>query len=358
MKKGVKILIILLFLIIIGLVSYIVVDKLVLSKDNDDSKEKSSSSSEVKENERENKNVGDIILAEINKKEFLAANGIKEESVDFINYCIVETKENPIYIVSVSYQAEGEAGHGNIFQAVYKDGKVIFDKIEDHKYLSDVIAYDSNKEILKLEATYHDGTRRNYYKLSNGKFEGIDLAVADESKEYDFKELKATKLETTKKKNNGESKTSITESEALEIAKKVYGEAYSALNGDEYDKIFVYGQYEEADPNDRSYKVNTELLKKYFTENAIKKIYSCDWYKEVNGQYYIVGYQFVDWVPGIFGATDQKMRTLKIVSYTDSKISATGQITNEDGYEGDIDSEPLKIEFVKVGDSWLIDNFE
>ncbi len=204
MKKGVKILIILLFLIIIGLVSYIVVDKLVLSKDNDDSKEKSSSSSEVKENERENKNVGDIILAEINKKEFLAANGIKEESVDFINYCIVETKENPIYIVSVSYQAEGEAGHGNIFQAVYKDGKVIFDKIEDHKYLSDVIAYDSNKEILKLEATYHDRTRRNYYKLSNGKFEGIDLAVADESKAYDFKELKATNIETTKKKTDTE----------------------------------------------------------------------------------------------------------------------------------------------------------
>lgn len=354
MKKGVKILIILLFLIIIGLVSYIVVDKLVLSKDKDESKEKSSSSSEVKENE----NVGDIILAEINKKEFLPKNGIDEDDVNIFEYCVVETKKNPIYLVIVGYQAEGEASNGNIFQAVYKDGKVIFDKIEEHKYLSDVIAYDSNKEILKLEATYHDRTRRNYYKLSNGKFEGIDLAVADGSKEYDFKELKATKLETTKKKNNGESKTSMTESEALEIAKKVYGEAYSALNGDDYNKIFVYGQYEEADPNDRSYKVNTELLKKYFTENAIKKIYSCDWYKEVNGQYYIVGYQFVDWVPGIFGATDQKMRTLKIVSYTDSKISATGQITEEDGYEGDVDREPLKIEFVKVGDSWLIDNFE
>ena len=204
MKKGVKILIILLFLIIIGLVSYIVVDKTILSKNKSENKEESKSSSAVKENEKENEDVGSIILSEINKKEFLSKNGIREDDVNLLEYCIVETKDNPIYIVLVSYQAEGEAGHGNIFQVIYRDGQVIFDKIEDHKYLSDVVAYDSNKEMLKLEATYHDRTRTNYYKLSNGKFEGIDLAVADGSKEYDFKELKTTKIEITKKTESKE----------------------------------------------------------------------------------------------------------------------------------------------------------
>ena len=202
MKKGVKILIILLFMIIIGLVTYIVLDKTVLS--NNGEEEESKKSSSVTKGEE---NVGDTILAEINKKEFLAKNGIEEEDVGTFEYCVVETKKNPIYIVKVGYQAEGEASHGKIFQVIYKDGKVIFDVIEDHKYLSDTIEYDSNKEILKLEATYHGGTRTNYYELSNGQFEGIDLAVADGSKEYYFEELKTTKLETSKKTNNEENKT-------------------------------------------------------------------------------------------------------------------------------------------------------
>lgn len=205
MKKGVKILIIFMLLIIVGLTTYIAVDKLVLSKDKVEKKENNVvETNEVVGQEEKNENVDEIILTEINKKEFLSNNGIKEEYVGTLEYCAIKTNDNPIYIVLVDYQVEGEAGHGNIFQATYKEGKVNFDKIEDHKYISDVIAYDSNKEILKLSAEYHGGVRTNYFKLSNGKFEEIDLTVADGSKEYDFKELKTTKIETTKRTTNKE----------------------------------------------------------------------------------------------------------------------------------------------------------
>ena len=169
MKKGVKVLIILLVMIIIGLVTYLVLDKTILSKDN---KKEDSKGSSVVTNEE--KNVGEIIMAEINKKEFLVKNGIEEDDVDILEYCVIETQKSPIYIVLVDYVAEGEAEHGNIFQVIYKDEKVVFDKIEDHKYLSDTIAYDSNKEILKLSATYHGGTRTNYFTLKDGQFEEVD----------------------------------------------------------------------------------------------------------------------------------------------------------------------------------------
>ena len=202
MKKGVKVLIILLVMIIIGLVTYLVLDKTILSKDN---KKEDSKGSSVVTNEE--KNVGEIIMAEINKKEFLVKNGIEEDDVDILEYCVIETQKSPIYIVLVDYVAEGEAEHGNIFQVIYKDEKVVFDKIEDHKYLSDTIAYDSNKEILKLSATYHGGTRTNYFALKDGKFEEVDLAIVDGSKEYNFKELETTKLGTTKKSNNEKQKS-------------------------------------------------------------------------------------------------------------------------------------------------------
>ena len=47
---------------------------------------------------------------------------------------------------------EGQASNSKTFQVTYKDGKVSFDVIEEHKYMSDTISYDSSKKILKLSA--------------------------------------------------------------------------------------------------------------------------------------------------------------------------------------------------------------
>lgn len=62
----------------------------------------------------------------------------------------------------------------------------------------------------------------------------------------------------------------------------------------------------------------------------------------------------MDFVPGIFGTTDQGIRPLTIISFSNEKINATGQITQG---ECDHDENPLKIEFIKVGEKWLVNDF-
>lgn len=189
MKKGIKFLIIVLCLVIVGLITYIVLDKTILSKNNKNEANGINVASNEAEKKEQRENIDNIIKTEISKKEFISKNGISESKVNNLEYCVVNTKDNPIYLVLVGYQLDGQAGHGKIFQVVYKDGKVSFSEIEDHKYQSDTIEYDTDKEILRLSATYHGGTRRNYFKLKDGKFESIDLEVNDESKEYNFKNL-------------------------------------------------------------------------------------------------------------------------------------------------------------------------
>lgn len=89
---------------------------------------------------------------------------------------------------------------------------VSYSLIEDTKYLSDSIAYDSNKKILRLSATYHDRTRTNYFELEKGGlFREIDLAVKDDSKEYNFKELKLIDIDL--KKDYKQSSTDTTKKE-------------------------------------------------------------------------------------------------------------------------------------------------
>ncbi len=91
------------------------------------------------------------------------------------------------------------------------------------------------------------------------------------------------------------------------------------------------------------------MLKKYFSNDAINKLFTL-----YNGEYYVKE-RVPDPLPGIFGLTDQGIRTLTVVNYTDTKISATGQLT--DG-QWENDKTPLKIEFLKEGNDWLINYFE
>lgn len=200
MKKGIKFLIILMFLIIIGLVTYIVLDKTVLSN-KDDEKESSKSSSASNGNENADKE----ILSEIKSKRFLAKNGIEADDVSIFEYGSIKRKGNPIYIILISYLEEGKAQNGIVFQATYKDGKVKFDVIEEHKYVSDSVAYDSKNDLLRLSASYHGSSRVLYYALNDeGVYSSLELAIADGSTQYDFEEVKLTSVETTKSSNKEE----------------------------------------------------------------------------------------------------------------------------------------------------------
>ena len=69
MKKGVKVLIIVLVLAIVGLISYIAVDKLILSKDDGKNSEKVASNEVKNDDVGTNESTGDKIYAEILKKE-------------------------------------------------------------------------------------------------------------------------------------------------------------------------------------------------------------------------------------------------------------------------------------------------
>ena len=227
MKKGIKFLIILMFLIIIGLVTYIVLDKTVLSN-KDDEKESSKSSAS-----NGNENADEEILSEIKSKRFLAKNGIDADDVSIFEYGSIKRKGNPIYIILISYLEEGKAQNGIVFQATYKDGKVKFDVIEEHKYVSDSVAYDSKNDLLRLSASYHGSSRVLYYALNDeGVYSSLELAIADGSTQYDFKEVELTSVETTKSSNKEEKTeketTTTTETTTIETSTK---EDYSGYFG-------------------------------------------------------------------------------------------------------------------------------
>lgn len=216
MKKGVKILIIILGLVIIGLISYIAVDKLILSKDKEEKKDnnivETEKVEELEKVESSDKDVEARVLKEITDERHLKSMNINKDDISIFQYCTVDTEYGPIVFILISFLEEGKAQKGVVYYAKESNDGISYRLIEDTKYLSDSIAYDSNKKILKLSASYHDRTRVNYFELKKDAiFEEIDLAVKEESKEYNFKELKLMDIkldkDTTKKEDTKSTET-------------------------------------------------------------------------------------------------------------------------------------------------------
>ena len=219
MKRGVKILIVFLFLVIVGLITYIAIDKLVLSKKTDVGNENNAIETEKveevestdKDVESTDKDVEALVLKQMNNEKNLKSMGINKDNINIFEYCSIDTEYGPIYFVLISFQEEGNAEHGVIyFTRKSDDGGISYTMIEDTKYLSDSIAYDSNKKILRLSASYHDRIRTNYFELSKDLgFKEIDLAIADGSKEYNFVELKKTEIKIDKKSDDTNKSSSL-----------------------------------------------------------------------------------------------------------------------------------------------------
>lgn len=149
--------------------------------------------------------------------------------------------------------------------------------------------------------------------------------------------------------------TNMTKEQALKIATDAYQNAHHALyNNNKGNEAFIYGNYKLKNGKTCVYKMNKTILKEYFTDNAISRMTSYSYYTEDDGEYYLED-TFVDFVPGIFSTTNTGIRPLTIISFSNEKINATGQITQG---ELDHDENPLKIEFVKVGEKWLVNDFE
>jgi len=209
MKKGIKFLIIFLLLIIVGLISYIAVDKTILSKNKEEKKENTVTETEkiekVEKTESTDKDVEARVLKDISDERHLKSMNINKDDISIFQYCSVDTEYGPIYFILISYQEEGEAEHGVIYYTRNTDGNtsgVSYTLIEDIKYLSDSIAYDSNKKIFRLSATYHDRTRTNYFELKKGgALDEIDLAVKEGDTSYNFVELKLKDIELSNNKS-------------------------------------------------------------------------------------------------------------------------------------------------------------
>ena len=249
MKKGVKILIIILALVTIGLISYIAVDKLILSKNTEEKKEnnvvETEKVEESEELESSDKDVGARVLAEITDEGNLKRMNINKDDISIFKYASIDTEYGPMYFILISFQEEGKAENGVIYYTRNTEGNtsgVSYTQIENTKYLSDSIAYDSNKKILRLSATYHDRTRVNYFELEKGGlFREIDLAVKDGSKEYNFKELKLIDIDL--KKDYKQSSTDTTKKDNTESTETTdYSKYVGRWNGTSGDvEIKVIG---------------------------------------------------------------------------------------------------------------------
>lgn len=139
-------------------------------------------------------------------------------------------------------------------------------------------------------------------------------------------------VEKTENKVNEEKKDDNTEA-LLNDINNVYKNAYNYINSGDLDIT-----------SDLS---NNSELKTYFTDKAMNYI------SKNNSATNVVFFY------GILGSTDQGIRPLTIVSYTDDTIIATGQLiegASETLY--DADKYPLYIIFKKEANSWKIDLFE
>jgi hypothetical protein len=157
--------------------------------------------------------------------------------------------------------------------------------------------------------------------------------------------------------NNVEVKKDISSELELELQKR-YEEIYAALGEGSNVNIST----NQVSPYDGFvfYDYNFDELKKYFSDNGINYIKNHMSYKKQVGDEIV--YYENSFMTSIFGQTDQDVRKLKLVSYTDDSallLSLEGQVCNEDKslcvgnkYGNEY------IMFKKVNNIWLVDFFE
>lgn len=138
-----------------------------------------------------------------------------------------------------------------------------------------------------------------------------------------------------------------------------------------YEEIYTYVAegYEVVDKNvvinnlqgHDIYAWNFDKLKKYFSDNCIEYIKNhLSEAKYVDDKLYY--FSDDEMMKSIFGQTDQDIRTLKLVSYTDDSallISEIGQLCNPDSNlcMGDEYGDEY-IMFKKINNVWYVDFFE
>ena len=183
MKKGVKILILCMALLIVGLITFIVVDKVINNKDKnndvanattnksntvinetaetkDDNKEKE----DKKTTDKGNDEVAKVIAEALKERRFMAKNGIDIES----DAKFIKVADN-IYLIRVIDKSQDIAMTTD-FVVRYEDGQAVFEKLEIEKHPYD-LSVDIDHHIVKAERTMKGYTSTKFYDLSNGKFE-------------------------------------------------------------------------------------------------------------------------------------------------------------------------------------------
>lgn len=357
-KVGIYVLIGVLLILVLGLSGYIVFDKM-----QDNNNENKTENTVVRNDEKqydEDKNSSNtsnveqskakLIMDVINKKEYLKQYSIEENKIGYMDYIIVKNDSNPVYLVAIEHtEKDSSVQHGTVLQFYVENNTVKNEIIEDTKYLSEHFDYSEEQKVLKLSAEYHAGARIALFDYKNGKF----IAKSDDNE----KGIKYTTLKKNRIISNGyiDNAPEITKEQALQYATKAYKDAYNAvyeLNG---ERCFINDNTTNINGKIASYKVNYNKLTDYFTYEAMAYIVNLSYITKYQDEYYIVD-NFLDFLPGIFGATNQGIRPLTVTSFTKDKIIATGQITEGDG---DKDSKPLTIEFKRYADdTWKVSRFE
>lgn len=208
MKKSVRILIIVLCLIIIGLVTFIMVDKFINTKKEGKSNNKSNnviveennikeveennttSTNNVKKDEQtpisdnnENKNSSNIaneaIREELRQRQFLAKNNIDIDS----EAKFVKIADN-LYFIHVNYEQDESGNRSTYFLVTYKNGQVIFNKQFEHKYVYDV-SIDFDNLVIKAETAYKGFVRDLFGKINNGEYSQISDIIKPANEDYE-----------------------------------------------------------------------------------------------------------------------------------------------------------------------------
>lgn len=201
MKKSIKILIIVMAMVIVGLITFIVVDKVTNNnKENNESsvanattsnsgsgvndtteknnteEKDTTNSSDKNETESSNK-VGEKIAEALKERRFMAKNNIDTESIAKF----MKVGDN-IYLIEV-VDSTSEVSLTTVFTVTYEDGSVVFDKLEADKHSFD-LAVDTKNHIIKATRTMKGLDRAIFYDVSKGKLTVKDEFAKPYSEEY------------------------------------------------------------------------------------------------------------------------------------------------------------------------------
>lgn len=211
MKKSIKITIIVLSLLIVGLVTYIVIDK-IANRDSsntstNNTKNSSASAStnvtanevtnEVKNNSNntttENKNDGaktsgnssvsasDKIAEALKERRFMAKNNIDIDSkAKFMKV------GNNIYIIEIKHtDSQSDIEYTSIFSVAFNGENAEFEKIEPEKH-GYTLFVDAENHVVQAKRTMKQVTNTIYYDLSKGKLTVMENTDASKYKFVSF----------------------------------------------------------------------------------------------------------------------------------------------------------------------------